>query len=221
MQRPPEYLRPLAERGEDQQIPLLHNPRHKHVSLSYQRQSLPITRIKNHILYAVEKYRTLVLVGETGSGKTTQLPQFLHDAQWTARGRCIVCTQSRRISAISVATRVAEEMGTPLGQLVGYSIRFDQKCGPNTLIKYCTDGTLLRETMSDPLLTSYSVVIVDEAHERSLYSDILLGLLKKIMKKRLDLRVVVMSATVDAVTFRDFFETNTSVDPSQNTSSIM
>lgn len=185
----------IPERGDDL-TGLLHNPRRKHVSLSYQRQALPITRIKNHILYAIEKYSTIVLVGETGSGKTTQITQYLNDAQWTAKGRCVVCTQSRRISAISVATRVAEEMGVTLGQEVGYAIRFDQKCSNKTFIKYCTDGTLLRETMSDPLLTAYSVVIVDEAHERSLYSDILLGLLKKIKRKRKDLRIVIMSATV-------------------------
>jgi ATP-dependent RNA helicase DDX35 len=120
-----------------------------------------------------------------------------------------------------VATRVAEEMGVTLGQEVGYSMRFDQKCSSATVIKYVTDGTLLRETMSDPLLSAYSVVIVDEAHERSLYSDILLGLLKKIQRKRKDLRVIIMSATVDAEAFRDFFETNQTGCTDNNTASIM
>jgi ATP-dependent RNA helicase DDX35 len=190
-----------------------------HVSISYQRQSLPITNLRTQILWALEKYTTLVLVGETGSGKTTQVTQFLNEAKWTARGRCVVCTQSRRISAISVAKRVAEEMGCELGGLVGYAIRFESKVSPSTVIKYMTDGSLLRETMSDPLLSAYSVVIVDEAHERSLYSDILLGLLKKIKAKRKDLRVIVMSATVNAETFREFFETNLKdkEDASKNT----
>ena len=199
------FIRPILDRGE---APLCLNTNKKHTNLAYQKQSLPITRLKNHILYAIEKYPTVIIVGETGSGKTTQITQYLHEAQWTSKGHSVICTQSRRISAISVSSRVAEEMGVKLGEEVGYSIRFDAKCSKHTVIKYCTDGALVRETMSDPLLTSYSVVIVDEAHERSLYSDILLGLLKKIRKKRKDLRIVIMSATVDSVTFKNFFETN-------------
>lgn len=213
------FIRPELDRGEET-TPLLHNPRHKHVQLAAQRHSLPITRIKMNLLYALEKYRSLVLVGETGSGKSTQLTQFLHEAGWT-RTSCVVCTQPRRVAAIAIATRVAEEMGVVLGREVGYAMRFDCKVSSDTVIKYITDGTLLRETMSDPLLTAYSVVIVDEAHERSLYSDILLGLLKKIQRKRKDLRVVVMSATVDALVFKKFFEMNSSGDSAANTASIM
>ena len=215
------HLRGL-DRGDGDLSSQLHNPRNNHQHLSAQRKALPIARIRSHLIFALEKYRSLVLVGETGSGKSTQITQYLHEAGWTRPGsHAIVCTQSRRISTIAVATRVAEEMGVVLGREVGYAMRFDSKASKDTVIKYVTDGTLLRETMSDPLLTAYSVVIVDEAHERSLYSDILIGLLKKIQRKRKDLRVIIMSATVDAVAFRDFFETNSSREVAANTASIM
>lgn len=187
---------------------LLINTLHKHLNLQQQRQLLPVFQHKAKILYCLEKYSAIVLVGETGSGKTTQITQYLVDGGWTAGGRKVVCTQSRRMAAITVAGRVAEEMGVTLGNEVGYAVRFDQKVSARTRIKYCTDGLLLRETLTDPLLSAYSVIIVDEAHERSLYSDILLGLLKKIMKKRKDLRVIVTSATVDSTLFKDFFELN-------------
>jgi ATP-dependent RNA helicase DDX35 len=147
-----------------------------------------------------------------GSGKSTQIPQFLHEAGWTAGGRRVVCTQPRRIAATSISARVAEESGCKVGEDVGYVIRFDSKMSEQTSIKYCTDGILLRETMSDPLLSSYSVIMVDEAHERSLHSDILLGLLKKIQRVRPELRLIVTSATMNAVEMKDFFETNVSVD---------
>lgn len=201
---------------------LLNVNRHKHLSLSQQRQLLPIHRYKSQILYAMEKYSTLVLVGETGCGKSTQLPLFLHEAGWTTDSRCVVCTQPRRIAATSVASRVAEEFGCTLGDEVGYGVRFDFKCSSKTIIKYYTDGVLLRETMSDPLLSKYSVIIVDEAHVRSLSSDILLGLLKKICRKRKDLRIVVTSATLDAVPLKNFFETNENdSDPTADTAIIM
>jgi ATP-dependent RNA helicase DDX35 len=113
-------------------------------------------------------------------GKTTQIPQYLHEAGWTQGGRVIACTQPRRVAATSIAARVAEEMGVQLGQEVGYSVRFeDMSSSSLTRIKYLTDGMLFRETMMDPLLKRYSVIMIDEAHERSLYTDILLGVLKK------------------------------------------
>jgi ATP-dependent RNA helicase DDX35 len=142
------------------------------------------------------------------------LPLYLHEAGWTQGERCVVCTQPRRVAATSVATRVAAEFGCTLGEEVGYGVRFDFKCSDKTRIKYYTDGVLLRETMSDPLLSKYSVIIVDEAHVRSLSSDILLGLLKKICRKRADLRVVVTSATLDAQALKNFFETNENSDDS-------
>jgi ATP-dependent RNA helicase DDX35 len=112
------------------------------------------------------------------------------------------------VAASSVATRVAAEFGCALGDTVGYGVRFDFQCTPNTVLRYYTDGVLLRETLTDPLLSKYSVVIVDEAHVRSLNSDILLGLLKKIRRKRPDLRIIVTSATLDAMLLKNFFETN-------------
>ena len=184
------------------------NPR-QHLPISQQRLALPIAAHRTDLLHALELYPTVVLSAETGSGKSTQIPQFLHEAGWTANGRCIACTQPRRVAAMTVAARVADEVGCTLGDTVGYAVRFDAKCSETrTRIKFCTDGLLLRETLTDPLLSKYSVVVVDEAHERSLHSDLVLGLLKKIQRKRADLRVVVTSATVDAAAIKDFFETN-------------
>ena len=198
------------DRGQDSNL-LVHN-QHKHLSIARQRLSLPIYNYREQILYAIEKYETVVLVGETGSGKSTQIPQFLHEAGWAAGGRCVVCTQPRRIAVTSLSARVAEEVGTRLGDTVGYAIRFDSCVSPGTAIKYCTDGVLLRETLSDPLLSMYSVVMVDEAHERSLQSDILLGLLKKIKKVRPELRLIVTSATMNARDMKNFFESNQRVN---------
>lgn len=191
---------------------VLTNNKYQHLTITQQRQNLPINTQKANILYALENYNTVVVTAETGSGKSTQLPQFLHEAGWTKGNRCIACTQPRKMAAITVATRVAEEFGCTIGEEVGYAVRFDSKCSDRTVIKYCTDGLLLRETMSDPLLSKYSVILIDEAHERSLQSDLMLGLLKKIQKKRSDLRIIVTSATVDAVAIKDFFETNQETD---------
>ena len=142
---------------------------------------LPIAKHRLELLYALEHHQVVVLVGETGSGKTTQVLQYLHHAGWTDNNKTVVCTQPRTLAAKSVATRVADEMNEKLGGLVGFAVRFDNRTSTNTAIKFCTDGLLLRETMYDGLLSKYSVIMVDEAHERSLNSDILLGLLKKIM----------------------------------------
>lgn len=200
---------------------IIHNPR-KNLSLKQQRILLPIYGTRRQILYALEKHRTVVIVGQTGSGKTTQIPQYLHEAGWTAGNRSVVCTQPRRIAATTVAQRVAAEMNKELGQEVGYSIRFDDVSDPyRTKIKFVTDGMLIRECMSDPLLLKYSVVMIDEAHERSLATDILLGLLRKICKKRPDLRLIVSSATLDAGRFKKFFETNKSGDKKQDTAVIL
>ncbi|KAF2261344.1 P-loop containing nucleoside triphosphate hydrolase protein [Lojkania enalia] len=167
---------------------------------------LPIAQLKDALLYAIETYPLTVIIGDTGSGKTTQIPQFLFQAGWTSDGSVIAVTQQpRRVAATTVAARVAEEVGCQLGQEVGYSIRFEDVTSAKTRIKFLTDGLLLREMLIDPLLTRYSVVMVDEAHERSLSSDILLGLLKKIMRKRPELRVVISSATLQAENFLDFF----------------
>ncbi|KAK1070525.1 hypothetical protein LTR33_010632, partial [Friedmanniomyces endolithicus] len=166
---------------------------------------LPIARHRDALLYTIETHPVTILIGPTGSGKTTQLPQYLEQAGWCNDGKIIAVTQPRRIAATTIATRVAAETGTSLGQKVGYSIRFEDVTSAATKIKFLTDGLLLREALVDPLLSRYSVIMVDEAHERSLSSDVLLGILKKIRKKRPELRIVVSSATLQAEEFLRFF----------------
>src|SRR5690242_14598197 len=143
---------------------------------------LPIAQLKDQLLYTIETHPVTIIVGETGSGKTTQIPQYLFNAGWCASGSQIAVTQPRRIAAQSVANRVADEVGTPVGQKVGFSFRFMDVTSAATKIKFVTDGLLLREMLVDPLLKRYSVIMVDEAHERSLSSDILLSLLKKVLR---------------------------------------
>ncbi|CAN1770829.1 Probable pre-mRNA-splicing factor ATP-dependent RNA helicase DEAH9 [Linum perenne] len=176
-------------------------------SIEKQRQRLPVYKYRTAILYLVETHATTIVVGETGSGKTTQIPQFLHEAGWADGGRVIACTQPRRLAVQSVAARVAEEMGVKLGEEVGYTIRFEDVTNVDkTLIKFLTDGVLLREMMDDPLLSKYSVIMVDEAHERSISTDILLGLLRKIQRRRPELRLIIASATIEAKSMASFFQ---------------
>uniref|UniRef100_A0AAY5K7T4 RNA helicase n=1 Tax=Esox lucius TaxID=8010 RepID=A0AAY5K7T4_ESOLU len=147
---------------------------------------------------------------------------YLLEAGWAAEGKVIGVTQPRRVAAISVANRLAEERGALLGHEVGYTIRFDDCSDPHaTRIKFLTDGMLVREMMADPLLKKYSVLMLDEAHERTLYTDIAIGLLKKIQKKRRDLRLIVASATLDAKKFQEFFNLNETGDPNQDTCGIL
>ncbi|PHT34994.1 putative ATP-dependent RNA helicase DHX35 [Capsicum baccatum] len=177
-------------------------------SLEKQRQRLPVYKYKTAILYSVETHATTIIVGETGSGKTTQIPQYLKEAGWAEGGRMIACTQPRRLAVQAVATRVAEEMDVKLGEEVGYTIRFEDITNEElTRVKFLTDGVLLREMMDDPLLSKYSVIMVDEAHERSLSTDILLGLLKKIQRRRPELRTIISSATIEAKSMAAFFNT--------------
>eukprot|EP00796_Vickermania_ingenoplastis_P005532 gene5532-3990_t len=166
------------------------------------RKMLPIFAAKERIQKLVQQYQTLLLVGETGSGKTTQVPQFILDMK---PEHLIACTQPRRVAAISVSERVSEEMDVQLGEEVGYTIRFDDKSSPKTRLKYLTDGMLLREAMIDPLLQRYSVIILDEAHERTVSTDILIGTIKQLLPKRPDLRVIVMSATLEEKRFQTYF----------------
>ncbi|SPO03926.1 related to ATP-dependent RNA helicase [Cephalotrichum gorgonifer] len=166
---------------------------------------LPIAKHEREIQYLVETHQVLVVVGQTGSGKTTQIPQYLEKAGWCSEGQMIGITQPRRVAATTIAMRVAEEVGCEVGKEVGYSVRFEDATSASTRIKFLTDGLLIREAMMNPLLTQYSVIMVDEAHERSISTDILLGLLKKILKRRPDLRVIISSATIQAEHFIKFF----------------
>ncbi|KAI0631615.1 pre-mRNA-splicing factor ATP-dependent RNA helicase PRP43 [Trametes polyzona] len=171
------------------------------------RKKLPVFSQMDEFLKMFSNNQIIVMVGETGSGKTTQIPQFVcySDLPHT-KGKMVACTQPRRVAAMSVAKRVADEMDVPLGKQVGYSIRFEDMTEPGTtFMKYMTDGMLLREAMNDHELSRYSTIILDEAHERTLATDILMGLLKDIAKRRSDLKIVVMSATLDAKKFQKYF----------------
>jgi ATP-dependent RNA helicase DDX35 len=175
--------------------------------LAQQRMLLPIYKHKKQILFAIENYGVVVIVGETACGKSTQIPQYLFENGWCDEGFQVVCTQPRRIAAQTLAQRVSEEVGeNKVGGTIGYSVRFDQQLSDSTAVLYMTDGMLLREAqLQDPLLGRYSVVMVDEAHERNLNTDALLGLLKMIRRRRPELRIIVCSATIDAEAFLDFF----------------
>jgi ATP-dependent RNA helicase DHX8/PRP22 len=149
-------------------------------SIREQRESLPIYKLRGPLMQAIADNRMLVVIGETGSGKTTQITQYLAEAGFAARGKKIGCTQPRRVAAMSVSKRVAEEVGCRLGQEVGYCIRFEDCTSPDTVIKYMTDGMLLRECLISPNLDAYSVIVLDEAHERTIHTDVLFGLCKKV-----------------------------------------
>ncbi|MCJ1374623.1 DEAH-box ATP-dependent RNA helicase prp22 [Loxospora ochrophaea] len=174
------------------------------MSIKQQRESLPVYAFRNQLLEAVRNNQLMIVVGDTGSGKTTQLTQFLAEGGFANEG-IIGCTQPRRVAAMSVAKRVAEEVGCRLGQEVGYTIRFEDCSSPETKIKYMTDGILQREVLLDPDLKKYSVIMLDEAHERTISTDVLFGLLKKTLKRRPDLKVIVTSATLDADKFSEYF----------------
>ena len=147
-----------------------------------------------------------MIVGETGSGKSTQIPKYLVEGGWTSNNFQVVCSQPRRLAAVKLAERVLSEVQSQHGAgAVSYKVRFDDTTSEHTKIKFVTDGVLVRESLSDPLLEEYSVVIVDEAHERNLNQDVLFGLLKKIRRRRPNLRIVVCSATIDAEAFSSFF----------------
>ncbi|KAK0504933.1 ATP-dependent RNA helicase Prh1 [Armillaria luteobubalina] len=190
-------------------------------TIQEQKNGLPIAKGKAAIIEEIRNNDVTVLVGETGSGKTTQVPQYILESGLAGDG-LIAVTQPRRVAATSLATRVALEQNTTVGRLVGYSVRFDERSSPSTRIKYLTDGMIVRELLADPLLTKYSVVIVDEAHERTLRTDLLLSHLKSIQKQRVSspdskgkgkerettgnqLKIVIMSATLDAEKFSKYF----------------
>lgn len=168
-------------------------------------EELPVSQRREEILAAIKQHQVVVIAGETGSGKTTQLPKMCLELGLGARG-LIGHTQPRRIAARSVATRIAEELQSELGSLVGYKVRFNDQVSENTQIKLMTDGILLAEIQSDRYLNQYEVLIIDEAHERSLNNDFILGYLKQLLPRRPDLKVIITSATIDVERFSDHFD---------------
>ncbi|OYU29808.1 MAG: ATP-dependent RNA helicase HrpA [Comamonadaceae bacterium PBBC2] len=175
-------------------------------------EGLPVSARRDEIMAAMDQHQVIIVCGETGSGKTTQLPKIALtlgrgrlNAKPGERGRLIGHTQPRRIAASSVAKRIAEELKTPLGEVVGYKVRFQDRLSKNASVKLMTDGILLAETQTDPLLQAYDTIIIDEAHERSLNIDFLLGYLRQILPRRPDLKIVVTSATIDADRFARHF----------------
>lgn len=181
------------------------------LSIIEQKRKLPIFDKRNKLLDIIKTHDTLIIIGETGCGKTTQIPQYIYSARLQNNG-CIAITQPRRVAAISIAKRVALEQGASneLGELVGYTVRFEDVTSKRTKIKYLTDGMLLREAMFDKLLMNYSVIILDEAHERTIHTDVLFGVVKKIQKQRklrnlAPLKLLIMSATMDVDHFSQYF----------------
>lgn len=189
---------------------------HKHLQkmandLANERKGLPIYPVRKAICLHVKNNPCLIIIGETGSGKTTQIPQFLYRSGLGGDGM-IACTQPRRVAAVTIAERVALEMGTPLGSIVGYTVRFDDATSSATKVKYMTDGMLLREAMNDQLLLRYNIIILDEAHVRTIHTDILFGVIKNCQRLRSSnpqlkpLKVIIMSATLDPQHFVDYLD---------------
>lgn len=187
------------------------NDKERSMSIAEVRRSLPVYGVKRKLLNLIREHQVCIVVGETGSGKTTQLAQYLEEEGYGRYGNGIIgCTQPRRVAAVSVAQRVAEEyhgIGCKVGEQVGYTIRFeDCSNDKKTVIKFMTDGILMRESLNDPDLDKYSIVIMDEAHERSLNTDVLFGILRNIIThKRLDLKIIITSATMNSMKFSKFF----------------
>jgi pre-mRNA-splicing factor ATP-dependent RNA helicase DHX38/PRP16 len=173
-------------------------------TLREQREFLPAFAVREDLLRVIRDNQVTIVVGQTGSGKTTQLTQFLYEDGYGKTG-LIGCTQPRRVAAMSVAKRVSEEMEVKLGGLVGYAIRFEDCTSKDTVIKYMTDGVLLRESLNEPDLDRYSCIIMDEAHERALNTDVLMGLIKKVLTRRRDLKLIVTSATMNSDRFSRFY----------------
>ncbi|KAL9636505.1 MAG: hypothetical protein Q9204_002232 [Flavoplaca sp. TL-2023a] len=176
----------------------------KSKTLQEQREYLPAFAVREELLRVIRDNQVVIVVGQTGSGKTTQLTQFLYEDGYAEKG-LIGCTQPRRVAAMSVAKRVSEEMQVKLGGLVGYAIRFEDCTSKETSIKYMTDGVLLRESLNEADLDRYSCIIMDEAHERALNTDVLMGLIKKVLARRRDLKLIVTSATMNSDRFSKFY----------------
>ncbi|HEY8229557.1 MAG TPA: DEAD/DEAH box helicase, partial [Rhodanobacteraceae bacterium] len=168
-------------------------------------EALPITQRADEITRLIREHQVLVIAGETGSGKTTQLPKLCL-AAGRGVGGMIGCTQPRRLAARAMARRVANELGGEAGGVVGYEVRFAKQLGENTLVKFMTDGILLAEMAHDRWLSAYDTLIIDEAHERNLNIDFLLGYLKSLLRRRPDLKLIVTSATIDTARFAEHFD---------------
>jgi ATP-dependent RNA helicase DHR2 len=217
--------KPIPSRERSKQNEVLKPLDAKRAALLEARKQLPIWSQAEKIRQGLRGEKdVLLLVGETGSGKSTQVPQFLLDETWCQK--CIAITQPRRVAAISLARRVADEMGTPLGSSspaskVGYSVRFDVSTSPSTRIKFLTEGMLLQEMLRDPWLRQYSSVIVDEVHERSVNVDLILGFLRNLVsgdqkgRKGQRMKVVVMSATADIDSLYKFFDSASVAEPTR------
>src|SRR5450432_620185 len=167
--------------------------------------ALPISARADEIVMAIQQNQVLILAGETGSGKTTQIPKMCLVAGG-GEGKRIACTQPRRVAATSVARRVAEELNVSLGREVGCKIRFADQTSSDTVIKFMTDGMLLAELQADPELREYDTIIVDEAHERSLNIDFILGHLRRLRRRRPELKIIITSATIDTEAFSKAFD---------------
>lgn len=203
-----EFIQVLKMDGtkDKERKPEVTEAQRRKMDIEETKKSLPVFPFRDDLIAAIREHQVLIIEGETGSGKTTQIPQYLYEAGFTKDGKKIGCTQPRRVAAMSVSARVAQEMGVKLGNEVGYSIRFEDCTSERTVLKYMTDGTLHREFLSEPDLASYSVMIIDEAHERTLHTDILFGLVKDIARFRSDLKLLISSATLDAEKFSSFFD---------------
>ena len=174
-------------------------------NIQYQRKILPIFEYKEKILELLKTNQLIIIEGETGSGKTTQIPQYLYESGYCNNKKKICITQPRRVAAMSVATRVAFEMNVKCGHEVGYAIRFEENVTLTTKIIYMTDGIFLRYLLSDNQMSDFSVIIIDEAHERSIYTDVIFGIIKQLIQKRKDLRVIISSATLSTTKFQNYF----------------
>src|SRR3989344_4438300 len=210
-QRPARIMQPsMTESAPPHPLPTA--PRTAPLRITFP-ESLPVSGKREEIMEAIKKHQVIIVCGETGSGKTTQLPKIALalgrgkcSARPGTRGQLIGHTQPRRIAASSVAKRIAEELNTPLGDVVGFKVRFQDRLSRDASVKLMTDGILLAETQTDPLLKNYDTIIIDEAHERSLNIDFLLGYIRQILPRRPDLKVIVTSATIDADRFAKHFE---------------
>jgi pre-mRNA-splicing factor ATP-dependent RNA helicase DHX16 len=194
----------IEEMQQDPKVLIEQQKAAERMSMAESRAKLPVYAYRESLLDAIDKYQILIIEGETGSGKTTQIPQYLLEHGWGLKGK-IACTQPRRVAAMSVAKRVSDEMGTVLGKEVGYRIRFEDCTCDDTVLEYMTDGMMLRTFLGEPDLAAYSVIMIDEAHERTLHTDILLGLVKDVCRFRPELKLLISSASLAAEKFSEYF----------------